>query len=407
MLRLTLAQTFAAMRHRNYRLWFIGQLVSLVGTWMQNTAQGYLIYTITGSVAYLGYVGFISGLPSWLFMLYGGVIADRVPRRTLMIITQSSMMVLAFILAALEFLKVVQPWHILVLAFLLGVANAFDTPARQSFVVEMVDREDMTNAIALNATMFNLGAIVGPAVAGITYALIGPAWCFTLNGVSFIAVIIALGMMRIKLAPAPLLRISVMDAVRDGLRYVRSERLIATLSISTFVMNVFGFGLIVLIPAWAVSVLKGNVTTNGLLLSARAVGAVIGGLLIAALAGRGKRGRLWSTCSFLLPLVMIGFALTRWLPLSLLLLAGMGFFLVSIMNTNNAVVQMRVPDELRGRVMGIYSLMFMGGGPIGSLLVGEVASWTSEPMTALLCAGVLLIYSAFIWLRRREVREMD
>jgi MFS family permease len=407
MVRLTLAQTFAAMRHRNYRLWFIGQLISLVGTWMQNTAQGYLIYTITTSVAYLGYVGFVSGLPSWLFMLYGGVIADRVPRRTLMIITQSSMMLLAFILAALSFLNLVQPWHILVLAFLLGIANAFDVPARQAFVLEMVDREDMTNAIALNATMFNLGAIVGPAVAGLTYALIGPAWCFTLNGISFIAVIIALGMMHIKPLPPPIQRMSVISALRDGLRYVRAERLVATLSVTTFVMNIFGFGLIVLIPAWAVSVLGGDVTTNGALLSARAVGAVIGGLIIATIAGRGNRGKLWSASSFLLPLVMVGFAITRWLPFSLILLAGMGFFLISIMNTSNAMVQAQVPDELRGRVMGIYSLMFMGGGPIGSLLVGEMASWTSEPTTALVCAGVLLAYAAFIWLRRPEVRAMD
>ncbi len=406
MLRLTIAQTFAAMRHRNYRLWFIGQLVSLVGTWMQNTAQGYLIYTITGSVAYLGYVGFISGLPSLLFILWGGVIADRVPRRTLMIITQSSMMVLAFILAALAFLNIVQPWHILVLAFLLGTANAFETPARQSFVVEMVDREDMTNAIALNGTMFNLGAIVGPAAAGVTYALFGPAWCFTLNGISYIAVIAALGMMRIKFLPAPLARISVMTAIKEGFSYVRAERLVATLSMSTFVMNVFGFGLIVLMPAWAVSVLSGDVTTNGLLLSARAVGAVIGGLAIAAMAGRGKRGRLWSISSLLLPLVMVGFAFTRWLPFSLLMLAAVGYFLMSIMNTSNAMVQAHVPDELRGRVMGIYSLMFMGGGPIGSLLVGELASWTSEPKTALLSAGVLVVYAAFVWLRRPEVRAM-
>ncbi len=407
MLRVTLSQTFAAMRHRNYRLWFFGQLTSLVGTWMQNTAQAYLIYTITNSVAYLGYVGFVSGLPSWLFMLYGGVVADRVPRRTLMIITQSSMMVLAFILAALSFLNIVQPWHILVLAFFLGVTNAFDTPARQSFVVEMVDRADMTNAIALNATMFNLGAIVGPAVAGLTYALIGPSWCFTLNGISFIAVIAALAMMRIKINPQSLQRISALTALRDGLRYVRGDRLIATLSMTTFVMNVFGFSLIVLIPAWAVSILGGDVTTNGMLLSARAVGAVIGGLAIATLAGRGGRGRLWSNSSLLLPLVMVGFALTRWQPLSLILLAGMGFFLINIMNNNNALVQTRVPDDLRGRVMGIYSLMFMGGGPIGSLLVGELASWTSEPTTALICAGVLAVFAAFIFLRRPEVRAMD
>jgi MFS family permease len=212
--------------------------------------------------------------------------------------------------------------------------------------------------------------------------------------------------MRITFAPPPIQPISIINAIRDGLRYVRAERLVATLSVTTFVMNVFGFGLIVLIPAWAVSVLKGDATTNGLLLSARALGAVVGGLVIAAIAGRGKRGRLWSTSSFLLPLVMVGFAMTRWQPLSYIFLAGMGFFLISIMNTNNAMVQSRVPDELRGRVMGIYSLMFMGGGPIGSLLVGEVASWTNEPTTALLCAGALLLYAAFIWLRRPEVREI-
>jgi MFS family permease len=270
----------------------------------------------------------------------------------------------------------------------------------------MVDREDMTNAIALNGTMFNLGAIVGPAAAGLTYALIGPAWCFTLNGISFIAVIIALGMMRIKLTPAPLARISVKTAISEGLSYVRAERLVATLSMSTFVMNVFGFGLIVLIPAWAVTVLHGDVTTNGLLLSARAIGAVVGGLAIAAMAGRGKRGRLWSISSILLPLVIIGFAITHWLPLSLVMLAAVGYFLISIMNTSNAMVQARVPDDLRGRVMGIYSLMFMGGGPIGSLLVGELASWITETKTVLICAGVLILYAAFIWLRRPEVRAM-
>ena len=169
---------------------------------MQNTAQGFLVYSLTGSAAYLGYVGFISGLPAWFFMIYGGLIADRVPRRTLLILTQIAMMILAFILAGLVFLRVVQPWHILVLAFLLGTANAFDIPARQSFIIELVNREDMTNAIAFNATMFNIGAIVGPAIGGLVYALTGPGWCFTINGISFIAVIAALAIMRIKVIPA-------------------------------------------------------------------------------------------------------------------------------------------------------------------------------------------------------------
>jgi MFS family permease len=185
-------RTFAALKHSNYRLWFQGQLVSLFGTWMQTTAQGFLVFELTHSPEYLGYVGFAAGIPTWLFTLYGGVIADRVPRRTLLTVTQTSMMVLAFILAGLVFSHLVQPWHILALAFLLGVANSFDAPARQAFVGEMVAREDLTNAIALNATMFHMATAVGPAVAGFTYALFGPGWCFTLNGLSFIAVIAAL-----------------------------------------------------------------------------------------------------------------------------------------------------------------------------------------------------------------------
>lgn len=402
-----LSTTFASFRHRNYRLWFFGQLISLVGTWMQNTAQGYLVYTLTGSAAFLGYVGFVSGLPSWLFMLYGGVVADRVPRRVMLIATQVVMMVLAFILAALVFTGAIQPWQILIFAFLLGVTNAFDVPARQSFIVELVDREDMTNAIALNATMFNLGAIAGPAVAGILYALTGPGWCFTINGISFIAVIIALMMMRIKPVDAPVKSHSALSAIAEGYHYVRNNRLVLTLTLSVFIVNVFGFGLMTLLPAWAVKILGGDVTTNGLLVSARAVGAVIGGLLIAAYGSRRFRGKMWAASSFLLPLMIVGFALTRWIPLSLLMLLGMGLALVNMLNNSNALVQSRVPDALRGRVMGLYSLMFMGGGPVGALMVGLMADRTSEPVAAMVCAFVLLLFACVIWVIRPEVRAME
>ena len=190
-------KTFSAFQHRNYRLWFFGQLTSLVGSWMQNTAQGYLIYSLTGSQAYLGLVGFVSGVPALLFMLFGGLVADRMPRRNLMIIIQSFMMTLAFILAGLVYFELVQPWHILVLSFLLGIANAFDTPARLSLVADLVPKEDMTNAIAFNAIMFNAGLIIGPAIGGLIYAFTGPALCFTINGLSFIAVIVALALMQI------------------------------------------------------------------------------------------------------------------------------------------------------------------------------------------------------------------
>ncbi len=400
------SNTFAAFRHYNYRLWFFGQLFSMVGTWMQSTAQGYLVYSLTGSPAYLGLVGFVSGVPSWLFMLYGGIIADRVPRRTLMIITQLAMMVLAFILAALVFLEVIEPWHILVLSFLLGTVNAFDAPARQAFVTELVSREDMTNAIAFNATMFNAGAIIGPAIGGMIYALTGPGWCFILNGISFLAVIAALALMQITVIPNSKRHASAMDALREGFRYVRSDRLVLTLTASVFFFNVFGFGLMTLMPAWAVNILKGDVTTNGLLLSARGAGAVIGGLFVAAMASRGFRGKIWSWSSFLIPVVMVAFAMTRSLPLSLFFLGLMGLTMLIVLNNSNAMVQSRVPDALRGRVMSLYSLMFMGGGPIGSLVIGGLADWTNEPASAIICAGFLLIFAIVIWVYRPEVRAM-
>jgi MFS family permease len=405
-LSLNTSGTFAAFRHRNYRLWFIGQLVSLIGTWMQATAQGYLLYTITGSAAYLGYIGFISGVPSWLFIIYGGLIADRMSRRKLLIITQSAMMILAFVLAGLVFLNWVQPWHILALAFLLGVANAFDTPARQSLVVDLVEREDMTNAIAFNATMFNAGLIIGPAVGAAIYALTGPGWCFLINGISFIAVIIALTLMRITPSAPKLRDGSAIEAIVEGFRYLRGNRLVLTLTISVFVVNIVGFGPINLLPAWAVNILKGDVTTNGLLLSVRGIGAVIGGLLIAATAGLGGRGKLWTASSILMPLTMLVFAASRNLYLSLFLMAVIGFTLVTMLNNSNAMVMTSVPDALRGRVMGMYSLMFMGGGPLGALLAGLFADRTNEPLTFYICAIGALIFAIVIWVSRPEVRKM-
>jgi MFS family permease len=379
----------------------------MIGTWMQSTAQGYLLFTITGSPAYLGYVGFISGVPSWLFMAYGGLVADRMSRRTLLIITQSAMMILAFILSGLVFLNWIQPWHILVLAFLLGVANAFDTPARQSLVVDLVDREDMTNAIAFNSTTFNSGLIIGPAIGAGVYALTGPAWCFMINGISFIAVIIVLLLMRITPSAVPLRRGSAIEAITEGFRYVRGNRLVLTLTISVFVMNIVGFGPMTLIPAWAVKILGGDVTTNGLLFSARGMGAVIGGLLIASIASRGGRGKMWAISSILMPLTMIAFAVSRNVPLSMFLMAITGFTLVAMMNNSNAMVQASVPDELRGRVMGLYSLMFMGGGPLGALLAGLLADRTSEPFAFFLCASGTLIFAGIIWYFRPEVRAME
>lgn len=405
--RISAADTFAAFRHRNYRLWFAGQLVSLVGTWMQNIAQGYLLYTLTGSVAYLGYVGFMSGLPSWLLMVYGGLIADRVPRRPLLVITQSVKMTLAFALGALVFFNRVQGWHILVLALLLGVANAFETPARKSLAVDLVRREDLTNAITLSDAMFHMSAIIGPAAGAAVYSLIGPGWCFFLNGVSFIAVIAALLMMQIQSAPVLLQRGSAPAAVAEGIRYVRGNRLVGTLITSEFLISIVGFGPIVLLPAWAVKILNGDVTTNGLLLSVHGIGAVCGGLLIAALGSRGNRGKVWTAGSLIIPPAMAAFALSRNLPISLVCLGLAGCSYVTLETNNSAIVQSTVPDELRGRVTGLYALMYSGGEPLGSLAMGLLADRASETFTFVACAAGLMLFAVLILLFRPEIRAVE
>jgi MFS family permease len=399
--------TFAALKHKNYQLWFYGQMVSLMGTWMQSTAQGYLIYQLTGSPVYLGLVGFAAGVPTWLFTLFGGVVADRISRRTLMVITQSTMLVLAFILAALTFTNVVRPWHILVLAFLLGVANAFDAPARVSFVLELVPREDMTNAIALNSTMFNTATVVGPSIAGLTYAAFGPAWCFTLNGISFIAVIVALLLMHIKLDAQQARRSNAMVEIVEGLEYVFTNRLALSLTATVGLVSMFGFGLMNLLPAWATDVLRGNEVTNGLLISARGFGALISALMLASLTKHKIRGRLWMVGYMVVPASLFFFAWIRWLPLSLTLLVVIGWGMMMLTNNSNALIQSRVPDNLRGRVMGVYALVLNGFIPVGALLAGAVAQKLGSPVMVMLSAGILLIFAVATWIFLPEIRRQE
>jgi MFS family permease len=402
--RWSIRQTFAALRYRNYRLWFIGQMVSLMGTWMQVTAQGYLIYELTNSPVYLGYVGFAAGVPSWLFMLYGGVIADRVSRRQLLMVTQSLMMGLAFVLAGLTFAGVVQPWHIILLALALGTANAFDAPARISFLTELVEKEDITNAVALNGTMFNSATAVGPALAGITYALIGPAWCFTINGVSFLGVLGALALMQLSRRPPPRRRGSTADELKAGLRFVVRHQVIRTLIVLAAFTSVFGLAFATLLPAWSVDILGGDATTNGLLQSARGVGALGAALLIASLGRFQFKGKLLTLGSFVYPAMLLAFAGMRWLPLSLLALVGAGGALVTTMNISNALVQTQVPDDLRGRVLSVYTLTFFGLMPIGALMAGALAQQIGEPPTVVIGALATLACAAAVYWRVPQLR---
>jgi MFS family permease len=404
--QISLKRTFSSLRHRNYRLWFWGQMVSLFGTWMQVTAQGFLVYELTRSSAYLGYVGFAAGLPTWVFMPLGGVVADRVRRRTLLLITQLSMMALALILAGLSFLELVRPWEIVLLAFLLGIANAFDAPARHAFVSDLVGRDDLTNAIALNSTIFNSATAIGPAVAGITYALVGPSWCFMINGVSFLAVIVALLRMRLQPWQRVASSSSTFQDLKEGVRYVFGHPMIRTLISLVLVTSLFGVSFAVLLPAWAVEVLGGDATTNGWLQSARGIGALIGALLIASLGQFDFKGRLLTFGSFVFPILVLGFSLVRWLPLSLVVLVGTGIALIFIFNLANSLVQTLVRDELRGRVMGIYSLTFFGFLPVGALWIGSMAHSFGEPAAVSVNAVIMLLLCALISVRAPALRRL-
>jgi MFS family permease len=399
-----LEQTFSALQYYNYRLWFGGQTVSLFGTWMQRTAQGYLIFDLTRSPIYLGYVGFAYGVPAWLFMIYGGAIADRFPRRTILLIAQVAMMILAFVLAALTFTKSVEPWQIIVLAFLLGCANAFDAPARQAFVTELVDRKDFTNAIALNSSMITTATVIGPAVAGITYAAFGPAWCFTINGFTFIAVIIALLLM--KLAPfVPVDRaVSIIAEIKEGVRFAVGQPTIRVLILNLGILSLAGLGFVTLLPVWAVEVLGGDATTNGFLHTARGLGALSGALLIAAIGQSYVRGRLFTIGTFVMPIFLILLSFTRVLPTSFLALMGAGWGFMVIVNLSNTLVQTSVTDELRGRVMGLFTFTFFGFLPIGSLVNGALADQIGAPLTIQINAVILLAAAFLLFVRFPFIR---
>ena len=400
-----ISHTFTALKYPNYRLWFTGQTVSLFGTWMQRTAQGYLIFEITRSPVYLGYVGFAYGIPSWLLMLYGGVAADRFSRRKVLLLAQASMMILALILAGLTFAGVVQPWHIILLAFLLGCANAFDAPARQAFVTDLVEKEDLTNAIALNSSMFNLATVVGPAIAGITYAAFGSAWCFTINGLSFIAVILALALMKLPPFQAISRQVSISSEVRIGLNYAARKPLIRTIIINLGIISLAGLGFVTLLPVWAVDVLGGDSTTNGFLHTARGLGALSGVLLIAAIGQTYSKGRLFTIGTFVMPIFLILLSFTNIMPASFLALFGVGWGFMVIINLSNTLVQTHVADELRGRVMGIFTLTFFGLMPIGSLINGAIADKIGAPQTIQINALILLVASFLLYLRFPALRS--
>jgi MFS family permease len=398
--------TFAALRHPNYRKWFAGQVLSLMGTWMQSVAQGWLVYQLTGSKFALGTIAFAGTLPTLFLMLPGGVLADRIPKRRLLITTQASMMVFALALAMLAWTGALQVWHIAVLAFLLGVANSFDAPARLAIVPELVeDRADMQNAIALNAMMFNMARVIGPAIGGIVLATAGAAWCFALNAASFLAVLIALLMMALPHDVGRPSERDILADIREGIRFIARHPVIGPIMILVGTASLFAFSYAVLLPAYATDVLRTDETGYGVMNTAVGLGALAGSFGVASLSRSGSRGTMLTIGSVLFPLGLIGLAVARTLPvaLALLFVVGLGFVTQNVQA--NTLVQALAPDELRGRVTSVYSLMFFGSAPFGSLLAGAVAQWLGASLAIALSAGMSLLFALAVVFFAPQVRR--
>ncbi len=395
-----LGQTFRSLRHSNYRLFWFGQMISLIGTWMQNVAQGWLVLRLSNSPFLLGAVSAFAGLPILFFSLPAGVLADRVKKRKFLIFTQASAMVLALILAFLAFTRLVKVWHVMLLALCLGLVMAFDSPTRQAFIKEIVGKEDLLNAIALNSAVFNGARILGPAIAGILISLTGEAGCFLINGLSYLAVIAGLSLMRMEdLLIKPRNR-SFLINFKEGVSYITSNKRVLSIILTVSSMSIFGLSYAVLMPVFARDILKSGASGLGFLMSAAGIGAISAGLSLASRKQEEKLKYMQAgIVAFFVSLFLFSFSKSFFL--SLVFLVGAGWGMISLVATCNTLLQEIVPDELRGRVMSFYTMMFMGTMPIGSFLAGTLGetlgvNWAVR-IGALLCGGVsLFLFQRFI-----------
>jgi MFS family permease len=395
--------TLRALRHRNFQLFFSGQLISLIGTWMQTVAQSWLVYRLTGSSLLLGSVGFASQFPVFLVAPFGGIVADRCTRQKVVIGTQTASMALAFVLSLLTLGGIVQVWQIFVLAALLGVVNAFDIPGRQAFLVDMVGKEDLMNAIALNSSMFNGARILGPAIAGVLVAKIGEGWCFFANGVSYIAVIVGLCLMRVRPCSTPS-DASPLAHLKEGFHFAYHTTPIRAILLLLGLVSLVAMPYSVLMPIFADKILHGGARALGILMGATGVGALLGALTLASKTEVRGLGRWVALACGGFGISLILFAFSRNLWLSVCLLLPVGFSMMLQMSSSNTLIQAMVPDHLRGRVMAVYSMMFMGMAPFGALFAGALADRVGAPVTLSLGAIAAIGGAALFWLQLPKIR---
>lgn len=383
-----------ALRSRNYQLFFVGQGISLIGSWMTQLATVWLVYGLTSSPLMLGIVGFIGQIPSFILTPFGGVLVDRFPRHHILITTQILAMLQSLSLAALALSGMIQIWHILILSFVQGVILAADAPARQAFVTELVDRpEDLANAIAINSTMFNGARLIGPAIGGLLIAKVGEAYCFLIDGVSYIAVILALFAMRLKPNKLPKIEGSAIDRIKDGFKYAFGCPPIRAILILSALVSLMGMQYTVLVPIFADKILQGNAKTLGFLMAASGIGAVCGGIYLASRTTVVGLGRLIVLGPAVLGVGIMTFALSRFLPLSLLAMLAIGLGTILQIAAGNTVLQTIVDDDKRGRVMSLYTMSFLGVVPFGNLLGGFLANNIGATITLIIAGSSCLVGS--------------
>jgi MFS family permease len=403
---ITWRHTFRALRHRNYRLFFWGQLVSLIGTWMQQTAMSWYVYQITNSKLLLGLVAAVGSAPMVFSSIWGGALADLYPKRSILVLTQSAQMLCAFLIAAGVWLGFATPPFIMIVAAFNGMAMGFDMPARQAFTVEMTSREDLLNAISLNSSIVNGARVVGPSVAGLMIGAVGVAMCFFLNGLSFVAVIAGFLMMRLPPFRRPPHAVSAREHAWNGLVYSIKHRRVRTILLLFLAVGVFGWSYAVLMPAFARDVLGRGANGYGVVMSASGTGAFVGALIVATYGHLFTPRKLALGGVWMFSAAMLALSFTKSFPLALLFLFAAGFGMLLFFSTSNTVLQTIVPDEMRGRVMGVWSLVFGAMIPLGSLEAGATAHWFGTPV-ALAFGAIICALSALVTLcviQRREAQ---
>jgi len=402
-----LPRTFAALQHRNYLLFFLGMLVSTAGTWMQIVAQGWIVYQISGSEWTLGLVAFASAIPALIVSPWGGVLVDRVSKRNILIVTQASSMILAFVLAALVLTNVVEVWHVIVLAALTGLVNAIDAPARQALTPDLIqNRSELPNAIALNAMVFNSARVIGPAFGGILLVTVGAGWCFFFNGVSFIAVIISLLMMKLPAMERVINPQSPFAQLKSGASYIRQDKRILGIMVLSTALCLFGVSFTTVLPAYVDKVLLASESAYANLTAAQGVGAVFGAIILATYGNEVRRGWIVTAATIYFPIALFALAFTPnyWIAMGLMFILGIGF--ISQFNQLNVLLQLHVDNAMRGRVMSLYTLTFFGVSPFGNLLIGYWSeSWGITPaiaVSAAIALGCAIVIHYFV----PEIRKM-